>query len=352
MPMEKLLKPNKEVGIVGYGAYVPMYRIKAEEIGRVWGVNSFPIQEKSVNNLDEDAITIGIEAARNALKRAQIDPREIRALWFGTESKPYAVKPSATVIAEAIGATPDLDAADFEFACKAGTEALQASIGFVGSGMAKYAMAIGADTSQGRPGDHLEFTASAGGAAYIVGEKDSETLAYFEGSYSYVTDTPDFWRRQHEHYPRHGNRFTGEPAYFHQIISAAKGLMEELNYSPSDFDYAVFHQPNVKFPLTVAKILGIPKEKVLPGLLSGIIGNTYSGATLVGISAVLDIAKPGDRILWVSFGSGAGSDAFSLVVQDAIEEKRDLAPKTMDYVNRKKYIDYALYAKHRSKYIL
>ncbi|RLF90785.1 hydroxymethylglutaryl-CoA synthase [Thermococci archaeon] len=350
--MEKLLKPNKEVGIVGYGAYVPMYRIKAEEIGRVWGVNSFPIQEKSVNNLDEDAITIGIEAARNALKRAQIDPREIRALWFGTESKPYAVKPSATVIAEAIGATPDLDAADFEFACKAGTEALQASIGFVGSGMAKYAMAIGADTSQGRPGDHLEFTASAGGAAYIVGEKDSETLAYFEGSYSYVTDTPDFWRRQHEHYPRHGNRFTGEPAYFHQIISAAKGLMEELNYSPSDFDYAVFHQPNVKFPLTVAKILGIPKEKVLPGLLSGIIGNTYSGATLVGISAVLDIAKPGDRILWVSFGSGAGSDAFSLVVQDAIEEKRDLAPKTMDYVNRKKYIDYALYAKHRSKYIL
>ncbi|RLF78332.1 hydroxymethylglutaryl-CoA synthase family protein [Palaeococcus sp. (in: euryarchaeotes)] len=350
--MGKLLKPNKEVGIVGYGAYVPMYRIKAEEIGRVWGVNSFPIQEKSVNNLDEDAITIGIEAARNALKRAQIDPKEIRALWFGTESKPYAVKPSATVIAEAIGATPDLDAADFEFACKAGTEALQASIGFVGSGMAKYAMAIGADTSQGRPGDHLEFTASAGGAAYIVGEKDSETLAYFEGSYSYVTDTPDFWRRQHEHYPRHGNRFTGEPAYFHQIISAAKGLMEELNYSPSDFDYAVFHQPNVKFPLTVAKILGIPKEKVLPGLLSGIIGNTYSGATLVGISAVLDIAKPGDRILWVSFGSGAGSDAFSLVVQDAIEEKRDLAPKTMDYVNRKKYIDYALYAKHRSKYIL
>ena len=73
---------------------------------------------------------------------------------------------------------------------------------------------------------------------------------------------------------------------------------------------------------------------------------------MVGVSAVLDIAKPGDRILWVSFGSGAGSDAFSVVVQDAIEEKRDLAPKTMDYVNRKKYIDYALYAKARRKYIV
>jgi hydroxymethylglutaryl-CoA synthase len=350
--MRKLLKPNREVGIIGYGAYVPMYRIKAEEIGRVWGSTAYPIQEKSVPGLDEDTITIGIEAARNALKRAGIDPQLIRAIWLGTESKPYAVKPSGTVIAEAIGATPDLDAADFEFACKAGTEAIQAAMGFVGSGMADYAMAIGADTSQGRPGDALEFTASAGGAAYILAPKSSETLAYFEASYSYVTDTPDFWRRQHEHYPRHGNRFTGEPAYFHQIISAAKTLMEEGGYSPSDFDYAVFHQPNVKFPLTAAKILGIPKEKVLPGLLSGIIGNTYSGATLVGVSAVLDIAKPGDRILWVSFGSGAGSDAFSLVVQDAIEEKRDLAPKTMDYVNRKKYIDYALYAKARRKYII
>ncbi len=350
--MGKLLKPNREVGIVGYGAYVPMYRIRAEEIGRVWGVSRFPIEEKAVPGLDEDALTIGLEAARNALRRAGVDPELIRAVWFGSESKPYAVKPTGTVIAEAIGATPDVSTADFEFACKAGTEALQAAIGFVGSGMADYAMAIGADTSQGRPGDHLEFTAGAGGAAFIVGPKSSETLAYFEASYSYVTDTPDFWRRQHEHYPRHGNRFTGEPAYFHHIINAARTLMEELDYSPNDFDYAVFHQPNVKFPLTVGKMLGIPREKILPGLLTGIIGNTYSGATLVGVSAVLDIAKPGDRILWVSFGSGAGSDAFSVVVQDAIEEKRDLAPKTMDYVNRKRYIDYALYAKARRKYIV
>ncbi|MDK2869825.1 MAG: hydroxymethylglutaryl-CoA synthase [Pyrococcus sp.] len=350
--MRKVMKPMKDVGIVGYGAYVPMYRIRNEEIGRVWGVSSFPIEEKAVPGLDEDAITIGIEAARNALKRAKIDPQKIRAIWFGTESKPYAVKPSATIIAEAIGATPDLEAADFEFACKAGTEALQAAIGFVGSGMAEYAIAIGADTAQGRPGDHLEFTAGAGGAAFIVGEKSNESVAYFEGSYSYVTDTPDFWRRQHEHYPRHGNRFTGEPAYFHHIINAAKTLMEELGLKPSDFDYAVFHQPNVKFPLTVAKILGIPKEKVLPGLLTGRIGNTYSGATMVGVSAVLDIAKPGDRILWVSFGSGAGSNAFSIVVQDAIEEKRDLAPKVEDYVKRRKVIDYALYAKARRKYIL
>src|SRR5512136_2487594 len=131
-----LLKPSKPVGIVGYGAYVPRYRLPAKEVARVWtgGLGGTPIQEKAVSGLDEDVITMSIEAARNALARGQIDPTEIRAVWVGSESHPYAVKPTSTVVAEAIGATPNTLGADWEFACKAGSEAVQASIGFVGSG--------------------------------------------------------------------------------------------------------------------------------------------------------------------------------------------------------------------------
>ena len=66
--------------------------------------------------------------------------------------------------------------------------------------MARYALAIGMDTAQGRPGDALEYTAAAGGAAYPVGPAE-ESLAMLEGSYSFVTDTPDFWRRPGQHYP-------------------------------------------------------------------------------------------------------------------------------------------------------
>ena len=168
-----------------------------------------------------------IEATRNALARAKIDPQLIRAVWVGSESHPYAVKPTSTIVAEAIGAVPHTQAADWQFACKAGTEAMQAAIGFVGSGMANYALAIGMDTAQGRPGDALEYTAGAGGAAYLIGPAE-ESLAIFEGSLSYVTDTPDFWRRQYEHYPEHGSRFTGEPAYFKHVMSAASEIMEAL----------------------------------------------------------------------------------------------------------------------------
>jgi len=349
-----ILKPDRDVGIVGYGAYVPRYRLPATEVERIWtdGQGGTPIKEKSVPGLDEDVATMSIEAARNAMARAgEVNPALIRAVWVGSESHPYAVKPTSTIVAETIGATPHTQAADWEFACKAGTEALQAAIGFVGSGMARYAMAIGMDTAQARPGDALEYTAGAGGAAYLVGPAD-EALAVFEGSFSYVTDTPDFWRRAHQHYPSHGGRFTGEPAYFKHSLGAARGLMEALETKPADYTYAVFHQPNAKFPQSAAKQLGFSREQIGPGLLANDIGNTYAGSALIGLSAVLDVAAPGDRVLLVSYGSGAGSDAFSLHVTEAILERQKRAPQTQDYVARRKEVDYGTYARFVGKLMM
>ncbi len=347
------MKPRREVGIVGYGAYVPRVRIKASEIARMWGGSDegLPVEEKAVPSLDEDTITMSIEAARNALARAQLDPRELRAVWVGSESHPYAVKPSSTLVAEALGATGATLAADWQFASKAGTEAMQAAAALVGSEMADYALAVGMDTAQGRPSDALEYTAGAGGAAFVIGPKE-DSVAALEASYSYVSDTPDFFRRPHQHYPEHGHRFTGEPAYFDHTLTATEKFMQLAGFSPSDIQWVVFHQPNVKFPLLAAKQLGFSKEQVLPGLLVGKIGNTYAGASLIGMTAVLDLAKPGDRILLVSFGSGAGSDAFSFLVADKIIERRDLAPRTASYIARREYIDYATYARYRGKLLM
>jgi hydroxymethylglutaryl-CoA synthase len=350
---EKLMHPARPVGIVGYGAYVPRYRLPAKEVARVWteSASALPIKEKAVPGLDEDVATMSIEAARNALKRAGTDPQQIRAVWVGSESHPYAVKPTSTIVAEAIGAVPNTQAADWQFACKAGTEAMQAAIGFIGSGMADYALAIGMDTAQGRPGDALEYTAGAGGAAYLLGPA-AVSLAVFEGSYSYVTDTPDFWRRQYEKYPEHGQRFTGEPAYFKHITTAAATFMELAGTKAGDYKYAVFHQPNIKFPQKAARTVGFKDEQIKTGLLVGEIGNTYAGSAMIGLTAVLDEAQPGDRILLVSFGSGAGSDAFGLRVTERLVERQARAPKTRDYVARRTEIDYAMYTRLRGKLVM
>jgi hydroxymethylglutaryl-CoA synthase len=345
-----VMKSNMPVGIVGYGAYVPRFRLPASEVSKMWtgGTAGVPIKEKAVNGLDEDVVTMSIEAARNALDRARIDPQYIRAVWVGSESHPYAVKPTSTVVAEAIGAVPNTQAADWEFACKAGTEAMQAAIGFVGSGMARYALSIGMDTAQGRPGDALEYTAAAGGAAILLGPA-AEAVAIINASYSFVTDTPDFWRRAHAQYPSHGDRFTGEPAYFKHIIGAAEALMSALGRTAADYRWAVFHQPNAKFPERVAQMLGFSPEQIKPGLLSPRIGNTYAGSAVIGLTATLDVAEPGDRILMVSYGSGAGSDAFDIEVTDRIRESRGRATTTEEYISRRTEIDYATYTRYRDK---
>ncbi len=342
------------VGIVGYGTHIPRYRIKVEEIAKVWGADApaykkgLNLNEKSVPAPDEDCATLAVNAARNAVRRAGIDPKKIGAVYVGSESHPYAVKPTGTIVSEALGACPYVHTADLEFACKAGTEGMFIALHLVKSGVVQYALGIGADTSQGAPGDALEYSAAAGAAAYVMG---SENLAAeLIDTHVYMTDTPDFWRRENAHYPEHGGRFTGKPAYEKHIDGATLAMLEKAKMKPGDFDYVIFHQPNGKFPANAAKRLGFKEPQYKYGLLCPTLGNTYSGSSPIGLAATLDEAKPGQLILLVSYGSGAGSDAFIFRTTQRLLEIRDLAPRTRKQLDEHKmYLEYGAYAKFRRK---
>jgi hydroxymethylglutaryl-CoA synthase len=247
-----------------------------------------------------------------------------------------------------------MTAADYEFACKAGTAGIQACMGMVASGMIRYGMAIGSDVAQGAPGDALEYTAAAGGAAFLIG--NDNPIAVIHRTRSFTTDTPDFWRREGQDYPRHGGRFTGDPGYFRHVQGAARMLLSEMGTTAQDYDYAVFHQPNAKFPRRVGQLLGFTAEQIGPGLVVPRLGNTYSGSSLIGLAATLDVAEPGDRIFVTSFGSGAGSDAFDLEVTDSIADRaafdRAQAPAVEELLGNPVYIDYARYARHKGKIVM
>src|SRR2546427_9071188 len=193
---------------------------------------------------------------------------------------------------------------------------MQTTMGLTLSKMMKYGLAIGSDTSQGAPGDALEYSPSAGGAAVLVGT--DRAVAVISHTVSFTTDTPDFWRREGQRYPSHGGRFTGEPAYFKHVVSCAQLLFKRAGTTAEDSDYAVFHQPNGKFPIRAAKQLGFKEPQIDAGLCVRDIGNTYSGAIMVGLCAILDEAEAGDRIFAVRYGSGAGSDGFGLTGTDQI----------------------------------
>lgn len=340
------------VGIVSYGAYVPKYRIRSEEIARIWGDDAnigraLNVHEKSVPGPDEDVATISVEAARQAYRRGG-HMADLGAIYVGSESHPYSVKPTGTIVQAALGAPPTMTMADFEFACKAGTAAIQVGMGLVKSGMAKEVLAIGADTSQGAPQNALEYSASAGGAAFVLGSDKKQILAEINETKSFTTDTPDFWRREGQKYPSHGERFTGQPAYFRHVAEASQLLFEACKTKPSDYDHAIFHQPNGKFPVAVAKKIGFKEPQWRQGLLAPRIGNTYSAAVPLGLASVLDVAEPGDRIFMCGYGSGAGSDAFDLTVTKNITQF-DRSETLESQLQDPMYLDYAQYAKTRGK---
>lgn len=339
-------------GIIGYGTYVPKYRIKLSEIAQMWQKNpdeiisGLRVEEKAVPALDEDAVTIGIEAAKRAFAMAQVIPHKIGCVYFGSESHPYAVNPSSSIVGEYLNLGNNYFAADLEFACKAATAGIQACSALLDSKRIDYGLVIGSDTAQGKPHDVLEYTAASAGCAYILGNKFSEIIAKILEMSSFTSDTPDFWRRDGARYPSHFGRFTGEPAYYTHVLSEGKKLFEKSKLKPTDFSYCVFHMPNGKFPRVAAKKLGFTTEQLVPSLIVDKIGNPYSASSLLGLSAVLDISKPNQKIFFVSYGSGAGSDGFIFETTSNILKKQKKTVPFVKQIKNKKYISYPSYLRH------
>ncbi len=341
---------NNKTGIISYGSYIPKYRITSQEIANTWNqdvskiTKGLLITEKSVPGKDEDAATMAVESTQHALQKISINPSKIGAIYVGSESHPYAVKPTASIVGNALGVGHDYLAADLQFACKSGTAAMQICYSAVQSNQVEYALAIGSDTAQAKPRDILEYSANAGAASILIGKHNP--IATIESTLSFTSNTPDFWRRNTQKYPEHVGRFSVEPSYIKHITHATKMILDKTQLESKDIDHVIFHQPNGKLPLLAAKRLGFGFEQITNGLIVTKIGNSYSATTMLGLCKVLDIAKPNQKILVVSYGSGAGSDAFVLTTTNHITKIQEINKKISPQENNKVYLNYSEYNIH------
>lgn len=341
------------VGIVSHGAYVPRLRLKTSEIAHVWGKDgeqikdSLGLLEKSVAANDEDAVTMGFEAAKEAVGNIKINPKQIGCLFVGSESHPYAVNPTSTIIGEYLNIGHNYFASDLEFACKAATTGLIMASALITSKKINYGLIVGTDCAQAKPHDPLEYAAASASAAFILGNKEKEIIAEIIDYTSFSSDTPDFWRRDGVAYPSHGGRFTKGPGFLTHVLSAGSNLLKQKKMKPADFSYCIFHMPNCKYPKEAAKYLGFTQEQLSPSLIVEEIGNPYSASSLLGLISVLNVCKPNQYLFFVSYGSGAGADAFIFKTTNHLSRWQKKGNQLKKIIKEKQYISYLSYLKAR-----
>jgi hydroxymethylglutaryl-CoA synthase len=305
------------VGIISYGAYIPVYRLSREAIGEMW-MKSLGKGEKAVANADEDSITMGVEAVLDCLRG--MDRKQVDGLYFATDSPPYVEKQSASLIRAATDLRKDILTLDIAHSLRGAGSALRLAVDAVKAGSAKKVMVAAAECRIPAPNSDFEAVFGDGAAALLVG--DTDVAVTIEGSYHLSSEFIDVWKKPGDTYMQTWeDRFLREEAYLKILPEAARALLKKHGLSPGDISKAAFYGPDARTHGTMAKEIGLDLKTQVQSPMFESVGNTGTASALMTLVATLEEAKPGDRILFATYGDGA--DAFLLAVTEQIEKVRD-----------------------------
>ena len=301
------------VGIVSYGAYIPIYRLSREAIGSMW-MKSLGKGEKAVANADEDSLTMAVEAVLDCLNGT--DRAKVDALYFATDSPPYVEKQSASIIRAAADLREDILTMDVAHSLRGGSTAMKAAVDAVKAGSATTAMVVASDCRVPAPNSDLEASLGDGAAAFLIGDTDVAVTVL--GSYHVSSEFIDIWRKPDDPYMQSWeDRFVRDEGYMKLLPQAAKGLLKKLEIDPKDITKAAFYGPDARTHLAMGKAMGLNPEQIHAPLFESV-GNTGTAQAPMTLVSVLEEAKPGDKILFANYGDGA--DAFLLQTTDNISK--------------------------------
>ncbi len=324
------------VGIISYGAYVPLWRLNRGAI------TPGSQGEKAICNFDEDSMTMAVAATINSL--SGIERNDVDALFFATTTSPYIEKMGAPTIALASDLRRDIATSDFAHSLRGGTCALKAAVDAVKAGSAKKAMVVASDCRLGVPRTTLDEICGDGAGALLIGDKD--VAVSIEDSYSVSDEIVDIWRLNGDLFLRYWEeRFTSSEGYLKVVGEAVSGLMKKGNYGPRDFAKVVFYTPDGRRIAELARALGFDAKTQVQDPLFNVMGNTGTAYPIMLLVAALEEAKAGDRILLASYGNG--SDAFVLRVTEQIEKLKDRRGMKGHLSSKRVISDYLQYLRWR-----
>jgi hydroxymethylglutaryl-CoA synthase len=301
---------------------------------------------------EEDTVTLATAAAEQALARAGIDPGEIEAVFLGSGTSPYATKSAANVIQDSLGIPARALTADVQCADKSGSTALWMAAGLIESGQIDKALVIAADTinRHTQPGMVVEYVSSAAAVAFVLGK--GNLIASLETWATHSHDQNDYFRVEGERFIQSGSGFLGWVSNWgllENVVPAGEALFDKTGLTPEDFQkFAVPQKTGIQPLMTMGK-LNLEMMQVLPFVLTAQIGDCGAAGTLLSLAHILDWADAGERIGILDYGSGAGCDAWSLVTEPLLEERRPVNDNVVSLLDDKILVDYATMLKYEAK---
>lgn len=330
-------------GIVSYGAYIPMFRMKRQVLSQVWGKEAGK-GERAIANADEDSITMAVEAVVDCL--TDFDRRAVDGLYLASTTFPYKDKQGASIVRAAADLRADCSTMDFGTSLRGASNALSAALNAVKAGEAKQVIATASECRIPAPNSEFEPITGDGAAAFLIGDKD--VAVSVDGSYSLSSEFIDIWRKSNDTYAwAWEDRFIKDEGLLKILPQAVKGLMKKYEVQPKDFTRAVFYAPDTRTQAAMAKEMGLnAKTQVPASVLFDSVGDTGAAFAAMMLVEALEEAKPGDKILFATYGDGA--DAYILTVKEQIEKVRNRRGIKNHLASKMDMANYGVYLQMRN----
>jgi len=303
------------IGISAMGAYLPRYRISEKMINEAWG-RPGGRSEKTVGYFDEDSLSMGIAAVHSCF--GDQDLTGVDALIFSSTTSPFKEKLASATMAMILNLPPETRTIDVGSSLRSGTTALLSASDSVRSGSVKRALVVASECGRlDVQGGMYEALWGDGACALEVGQEG--VLFNILGSLSCSDELTHFWRRSQDRFTQSEDiRFPQVMGYGRIMEAAIERLFKKFHCQSKDFAKVVIDGPDGRSHQGLLRRFGFDPKTQVQDLMHSSVGSLGTAHPFVMLASAIESLKPGDKVLWGSYGDG--SDLFVLEATDKIVE--------------------------------
>ncbi|MBX3563525.1 MAG: OB-fold domain-containing protein [Sphingomonas sp.] len=251
--------------------------------------------ERAICNWDEDAITLAVEAGRDAIR--DLDRNAIRSVRLASTTLPFLDRLNSAVVVEALGLPPEVSAIDYAGSQRAATsaliQALQAD---------ETQLLVSAEKRDAKSGSVVELTAGDAGVAVVVGE--GEALALPLAWHSVTLDFVDHYRTASSGGDSFWEeRWIRDAGYMDAIPEAIAETLRKAGVAASEIAHFCAPMADQRAASQIARKVGMASD-ALRDSLAATCGHAGAAHPMLMLASALEAAMPGDKILAVGFGQG------------------------------------------------